>query len=103
MSRARTELQQLTIDGGHEVVAILDKQPTWGGRRKGAGRKISAEPTVTISFRISARLAKFLGVIANEQSATLSATAKKLMLERMEEPGVTPDYLTDEDGAVLIL
>ena len=101
MSRARTELQQLTIDGGHEVVAILDKQPTWGGRRKGAGRKISTEPTVTISFRISSRLARFLGVIADGQGATLSATAKKLMLERMEEPGVTPDYLTDEDGMVI--
>ena len=102
MARARTELQQLTIDGGHEVVAILDKQPTWGGRRKGAGRKISAEPTVTISFRISSNLAKFLGVIADDQGATLSATAKRLMLERMAEPGVTPDFLVDDDGAVMI-
>lgn len=102
MARKRIELRQLTIDGGHEVVAILDKQPTWGGRRKGAGRKISAAPTVTISFRISSNLARFLGVIANGQGATLSATAKRLMIERMEEPGVTPDYLTDEDGAVIM-
>lgn len=102
MSKARVELQQLTIDGSYEVVARLDKHPSWGGRREGAGRKISAEPTVTISFRISSRLAKFLGAIAGGQGTTLSATAKKLMLERMEEPGVTPDYLTDDDGAVIM-
>jgi len=88
MSRARTELQQLTIDGGHEVVAILDKQPTWGGRRKGAGRKISAEQTVTISFRVSSRLANYLTVFADSQDASQSATAKRLLLERMEELGI---------------
>lgn len=95
MSRARTELQQLTIDGGHEVVTILDKQPTWGGRRKGAGRKISAEPTVTISFRLSSRLEKYLTIFADSQGVSISATAKRLLLERMEELGVAADYSSD--------
>lgn len=95
MARARTELQQLTIDGGHEVVAILDKQPTWGGRRKGAGRKISAEPTVTISFRLSSRLEKYLTIFADGQGVSISATAKRLLLERMEELGVAADHSTD--------
>lgn len=95
MSRARTELQQLTIDGGHEVVAILDKQPTWGGRRKGAGRKISAKPTVTISFRISSSLEKYLTIFADGQGVSVSATAKRLLLERIEELGVAAEYLSD--------
>lgn len=95
MARKRTELQQLTIDGGHEVVAILDKQPTWGGRRKGAGRKISAAPTVTISFRVSTRLASYLAIFAARQGNSQSATAKRLLLERMEELGVAADYSTD--------
>lgn len=95
MSRARTELQQLTIDGGHEVVAILDKQPTWGGCRKGAGRKISAEPTVTISFRISSSLEKYLTIFADDQGVSVSATAKRLLLERIEELGVAAEYLSD--------
>lgn len=50
--RHRTELQQLTIDGSHEVVAVHDLSPTWGGSRPGAGRPRGSEPTVTISIRV---------------------------------------------------
>lgn len=50
--RHRRELQQLTLDGGHEVVATLDLSPSWGGARKGAGRKKGDIKTVTISVRV---------------------------------------------------
>lgn len=52
MSRHRRELQQLTIDGGYEVVATLDLSPTWGGARPGAGRKKGDAKTVSISVRV---------------------------------------------------
>lgn len=50
--RHRRELQQLTIEGGHEVVASIDLSPTWGGARPGAGRPKNQEQTVTISIRV---------------------------------------------------
>lgn len=52
MSRHRTELQQLTINGPAEVVAVRDLSPTWGGARPGAGRKKGKIKTVTVSVRI---------------------------------------------------
>lgn len=50
--RHRTELQQLTIDGGHEVVAVRDLSPTWGGSRPGAGRPRGDKVTITVSVRL---------------------------------------------------
>lgn len=84
MSRARTELQQLTIDGGHEVVAILDKQPTWGGRRKGAGRPRTSAEMHTVSFRVSSYSLECLRAAAAARDTTPSALVKKLVLAALE-------------------
>ena len=75
MSRARTELQQLTIDGGHEVVAILDKQPTWGGRRKGAGRPKTSSSSHSVTIRLSEYSFRCLADIASIRGETATATA----------------------------
>lgn len=84
MSRARTELQQLTIDGGHEVVAILDKQPTWGGRRKGAGRPKTRPSSHSITIRVSSYTLACLRAAANDRYSTPSAVVKKLVLAGLE-------------------
>lgn len=97
MSRARTELQQLTIDGGHEVVAILDKQPTWGGRRKGAGRPRTCAGTNTVSIRVSYYTFACLKAAAAAQDTTPSAIVKRLVLQGLElrEDGPNlPDPIT---------
>lgn len=90
MSRARTELQQLTIDGGHEVVAILDKQPTWGGRRKGAGRPKTSRNSHSVTVRLSTYDFHRLEDVAIIRSETVTASARhaiQLYLEMMiEEP-----------------
>ena len=84
MSRARTELQQLTIDGGHEVVAILDKQPTWGGRRKGAGRPKTSHSNHAITIRVSSYTLACIRAAASDSCPTPSAVVKKLVLAALE-------------------
>ena len=90
MSRARTELQQLTIDGGHEVVAILDKQPTWGGRRKGAGRPKTSKNSHSVTIRLSTydfHCLEDVAIIRSETVTQVARHAVKLYLEMMiEEP-----------------
>lgn len=90
MSRARTELQQLTIDGGHEVVAVLDKQPNWGGRRKGAGRPKTSRSSHSVTIRLSSYDFHRLEDVALIRSETVTASALhavQLYLEMMiEEP-----------------
>lgn len=85
--RHRTELQQLTIDGAHEVVAVRDLSPTWGGSRPGAGRKKSRPDSVTISIRINAWEKKILQYRAKENGMTLSSYLVKL-IRALEYPGV---------------
>lgn len=88
MARARTELQQLTIDGGHEVVAILDKQPTWGGRRKGAGRPKTSSNSHSVTVRLSEYGFHCLEDIASIRGETVTATALhavRLYIEMLTE------------------
>lgn len=70
--RHRTELQQLTIEGPAEVVAVRDLSPTWGGARPGAGRKKGDARTVTISFRVPAQIKRILELRAEESGHSLS-------------------------------
>lgn len=95
MSRARTELQQLTIDGGHEVVAILDKQPNWGGRRKGAGRPKTCEFQHKVTIRISSYTFACLKAAAAAQGSTPTALAHRAVLQSLEiqEGGPSPAEL----------
>lgn len=79
MSRKRRELQQLTIDGGHEVVAVLDKQPDWGGRRRGAGRPKTSDKVYAVTCRITAIDMAILDKMAGEQSRPRSAIAAELL------------------------
>lgn len=69
--RHRRELQQLTIEGGHEVVASLDLSPTWGGARPGAGRPKGSEPTRTISIRVKESLYNYLASRAARSHQTV--------------------------------
>lgn len=95
MARARTELQQLTIDGGHEVVAILDRQPTWGGRRRGAGRPKTCLDSRTVSVRVSSYTWQCLEAAAAAQGVTPSCIVKRLLLQGLElqEDGPAPPEL----------
>lgn len=69
--RHRRELQQLTIEGGHEVVASLDLSPSWGGARQGAGRPKGSEPTRTISIRVKESLYNYLASRAARSHQTV--------------------------------
>lgn len=94
MSRARTELQQLTIDGGHEVVAVLDKQPNWGGRRKGAGRPKTSESSHSVTIRLPKFEYLRLKSAALIRSETVTATALhalQLYLEMMIDDPEPPE------------
>ena len=84
MARKRTELQQLTIDGGHEVVAILDKQPTWGGRRKGAGRPKTSSNSHSVTIRLSTFNFHRLEDVAIIRSETVTASALHAVLLYLE-------------------
>lgn len=79
--RHRTELQQLTIDGNYEVVAVRDLSPTWGGARQGAGRKQSAVPSVTVSVRITADTRERIETIAEARGWTVTRYLRQ-MIER---------------------
>lgn len=87
--RHRTELQQLTIDGTHEVVAVRDLSPKWGGSRKGAGRPRGDQRTKTISVRISEEIDWHLRVAAKKTGMgvaefvrmAIDETAKRYMPE----------------------
>lgn len=70
--RHRRELQQLTIDGGHEVVASLDLSPTWGGARKGAGRPKRDWQTRTISVRVPLVLYNAIIKVAEVRDETIT-------------------------------
>lgn len=85
--RHRTELQQLTIDGAHEVVAVHDLSPTWGGSRPGAGRPRGSEPTRTISIRVRESLYDYLASRAARSHQTIGAYLVAL-IEECELGGV---------------
>lgn len=70
--KKRRELRQLTIEGGHEVVASVDLSPTWGGKRKGAGRPKTAADSVTISVRVPSELRSLLQARASCMHMSLS-------------------------------
>lgn len=94
MARKRTELQQLTIDGGYEVVATLDKQPTWGGRRKGAGRPKTSSNSHSVTIRMSAYDFHRLEDVALIRSETATASALyavRLYLDKMIEAPEPPE------------
>lgn len=90
MSRARTELQQLTIDGGYEVVATMDKQPTWGGCRKGAGRPKTSANSHSVTIRLTKYDYHRLQDVAEIRSETVTAAAlhalRSYLNEMIEEP-----------------
>lgn len=92
MARKRTELQQLTIDGGHEVVAILDKQPTWGGRRKGAGRPKTSDCSHAVTIRVSTHTLQCLKSAAAARDTTVSALVKRSVLRSLEILDIAEDY-----------
>jgi len=79
MSRKHRELQQLTIDGNYEVVAVLDKQPDWGGRRRGAGRHRTSDKIYTVTCRITAIDMALLDKLAAERSRPRSAIAAEIL------------------------
>lgn len=79
--RHRTELQQLTIDGSHEVVAVRDLSPTWGGARKGAGRKKGDIKTVNVSVRVPEEVHWQLRVGAKRLGVSVSGFARLLLHE----------------------
>ena len=79
--RHRTELQQLTIDGSHEVVAVRDLSPTWGGARPGAGRPRGDRRTRTISVRVSESLYNVMQSHAMACNQTIGAYLTALLEE----------------------
>ena len=79
--RHRRELQQLTIEGGHEVVATLDLSPTWGGARAGAGRPRGSSKTRVISVRVSDELYQKV----SERAQKSQKTVNQLLAAILEE------------------
>lgn len=79
--RHRTELQQLTIEGGVEVVAAKDLSPTWGGARQGAGRPKGEVRTRTISCRIPEELYSFIESRASRAGQSVSRYLAALIEE----------------------
>lgn len=69
--RKRRELRQLTMDGGYEVEAVRELQTTWGGKRPGAGRPKTSEPTRTISIRVKEVLYDYLASRAARSHQTI--------------------------------
>lgn len=95
MSRKKTVLQQLTIDGQPETVATLDLQPSWGGRRKGAGRPKTCEFQHKVTIRVSSYTFACLKAAAAAQGSTPTALAHRAVLQSLEiqEGGPRPAEL----------
>lgn len=79
MRRKRIELQQLLIDGSHEVVAVKDLQGTWGGARKGAGRPKTAAETKTISVRVPVSMVALINARAASCGQSVSTWLVELI------------------------
>ena len=77
------ELQQLTIDGGHEVVATLDLSPTWGGARKGAGRPSQGVKTKSVSVRLPLAVVNALGRVAKSRGQSNSEYLKDMIIREL--------------------
>lgn len=79
--RHRRELQQLTIEGSAEVVASVDLSPTWGGARKGAGRKKGDIKTVAVSVRVPEVVHWQLRIGARKLGVSVSGFVRLLLHE----------------------
>lgn len=88
--RKKRQLLQLQIDAPPVVMAERDLQPTWGGARRGAGRKKGDSDTVTVSIRMSRPLKSLIEM--RSQSAGMSTSEYLLRLIRDVELGSDDDY-----------
>lgn len=83
------ELRQLTIDGGHEVVASVDLSPTWGGKRKGAGRPKKIDRTVTISIRLSPVMRSLL----QERASCMEMSLSEYLVQVIRDSEFTDEHV----------
>lgn len=81
MTRHKRQLQQLTIDGSVEVVAEVDLSPSWGGKRRGAGRPRTAEPSRVLALRLPASLYAELERSADRYGISPAAYLRELLTE----------------------
>lgn len=88
--RKKRQLIQLQIDAPPVVMAERDLQPTWGGSRRGAGRKKGTRDTVTVSIRMTRPLKSLIDM--RSQSAGVSTSEYLLRLIRDVELDPGDDY-----------
>lgn len=98
MSRHRRELQQLTIDGQPEVVATVDLSPSWGGKRAGAGRKRTAEPSKVVAVRLPRSIYQILERAACKYGVSPAAYIRDLL---EEDGGRAADRWLEDDLTAL--
>lgn len=61
----------------------MNKFNQWGGKRHGAGRPKSQNPTVQLSFRLPTELATGLRMAALKNGTTISEILRKIISEKI--------------------